>query len=61
MTCLILEILTMRELIDAESLKLIETGPTYHSEDRDTWIGLLLVDYSDVVLTSDRLSGVGMI
>ena len=40
---------SMRELINEESLKLIETGPTHHSRAKDTWIDLLLVDHSDVV------------
>ena len=46
---------SLREFIDAESLQLIETGPTHHTEGRDTWIDLLLVDQNDVVLKSDHL------
>ena len=46
---------SLQEFIDAESLQLIETGPNYHTEGRDTRIDLLLVDQSDVVIKSDRL------
>ena len=46
---------SLQEFIDAESLQLIETGPTHHTKGRGTWYDLLLVDQSDVVLKSNRL------
>ena len=32
----------VRSLIDELSLKLVETGPTYHTANNDTWIDILL-------------------
>ena len=46
---------SMRKLINGESLKLIETGPTHYTGVKDTQIHLLLVDHSDVVLEPKRL------
>ena len=43
------------KLINGESLKLIETGPTHHTGVKDTWIDLLMVDHSDLVIESKRL------
>ena len=39
----------MRELESELSLKLINTGPSHHTENNDTWIDLLHVDASDSV------------
>lgn len=44
----------MRGLENELSLKLINTGPSHHTESRDTWIDLLHVDVNDIVRDESR-------
>ena len=44
----------VRSLIDELPLKSIDTGPSHHKVNKDTWIDILLTDNNDTAVSHDQ-------
>ena len=46
----------LNNIVTDLTIKLVDTGPSHHAENRSTWIDVIFVDNWDTILSKDKLS-----